>query len=107
MWCEKMIVRQGDLLLKKVEKLPKRARTVKSDVILEGEATGHVHRIMDGELFRFWSQSSGEQLFVKADKGAMLVHEEHAAIELDPGIYEVIRQREYDPDTDTTQWVMD
>jgi hypothetical protein len=37
----------------------------------------------------------------------MLVHEEHASIELDPGVYEVIRQREYDPDTDTTQWVMD
>ena len=102
-----MIVRQGDLLLKKVEKLPKRAKIVKSDVILEGEATGHAHRIMDGEIFRFWSQSSGDQLFVKADKGAMLVHEEHASIELVPGIYEVIRQREYDPDTETTQWVMD
>ena len=102
-----MIVRQGDLLLRKVEKLPKQARTVKSDVILEGEATGHAHRILDGEIYRFWSQSSGDQLFVKADKGAMLVHEEHASIELVPGIYEVIRQREYDPDTETTQWVMD
>jgi len=65
-----MIVRQGDLLLRKVEKLPKQAKIVKSDVILEGEATGHVHRIMDGEIFRFWSQS-GEQLLVKADKGAI------------------------------------
>ncbi|MFX0204583.1 MAG: hypothetical protein ACFFDT_01245 [Candidatus Hodarchaeota archaeon] len=102
-----MIVRQGDLLLKKVDKLPKRARTVKSDVILEGEATGHAHRIIDGEIFRFWSQSSGDQLFVKADKGATLVHEEHTKIKLVPGIYEVIRQREYDPDTETTQWVMD
>ncbi|MFX1517892.1 MAG: hypothetical protein ACFFC6_16445 [Promethearchaeota archaeon] len=102
-----MIVRQGDLLLRKVEKLPKQAKIVKSDVILEGEATGHAHRIMDGEIFRFWSQSSGDQLFVKTEKGASLIHEEHATIELDPGIYEVIRQREYDPDTDTTQWVMD
>ena len=103
---KELIVRQGDLLLRKVEKLPKQAKRIKSDVILEGEATGHAHRIMDGELFRFWSQS-GEQLFVKADKGAMLVHEEHASIELVPGLYEVIRQREYDPDTETTQWVMD
>ena len=51
-----MIVRQGDLLLRKVEKLPKQAKIVKSDVILEGEATGHVHRIMDGEIFRLWEE---------------------------------------------------
>jgi hypothetical protein len=102
-----LIVRQGDLLLKKVEKLPKRAKTVKSDVVLRGEATGHAHRIMNGELFRFWSQTSGDQLFVKADKGTTLVHEEHASIDLAPGVYEVIRQREYDPETETTQWVMD
>ncbi|MFX1284652.1 MAG: hypothetical protein ACFFB5_13415 [Promethearchaeota archaeon] len=102
-----MIVRQGDLLLKKVKSLPKRAKSVKSDVILEGEATGHAHRIMDGEVFRFWSQTSGDQLFVKASKGATLVHEEHATIDLEPGIYEVIRQREYDPETESSQWVMD
>jgi hypothetical protein len=102
-----MIVRQGDLLLRKVEKLPKRARTVKSDVILEGEATGHAHRITDGEIFRFWSQESGDQMFVKVDKGTTLIHEEHASIALDPGIYEVVRQREYDPDAKTPQWVMD
>ncbi|MFX1538865.1 MAG: hypothetical protein ACFFDI_32155 [Promethearchaeota archaeon] len=102
-----MIVRQGDLLLRKVSKLPRRAKNVKSDVILEGEATGHAHRIMNGEIFRFWLETSGNQLFVKADKGAMLVHEEHASIDLEAGVYEVIRQREYDPDTETTQWVMD
>ncbi|MFX0123352.1 MAG: hypothetical protein ACFFAE_06905 [Candidatus Hodarchaeota archaeon] len=102
-----MIVRQGDLLLKKVETLPKRAKIVKGNVVLEGEATGHAHRIMNGEIFRFWSQTSGDQLFVKADKGTALVHEEHTSIDLAPGVYEVVRQREYDPDTETTHWVMD
>lgn len=102
-----MIVRQGDLLLRKVDSLPKRAKIVKSDVVLEGEATGHAHRVMNGEIFRFWSQISGDQLFVKANNGATLVHEEHASIDLIPGVYEVIRQREYDPDTEITRWVID
>ena len=104
---KELIVRQGDLLLKKVASLPKQAKLIKSDVVLEGEATGHAHRIMNGEIFRFWSLTSDDQVFIKAKKGAALVHEEHASIELIPGIYEVIRQREYDPDTESTHWVMD
>ena len=37
------------------------------------------------------------EMYVEADVGAALIHEEHNTIELDAGLYEVIRQREYDP----------
>ena len=46
-------------------------------------------------------------MFVKAKKGAKIVHEEHGTIELEPGLYEVIRQREYDPNAPENPWVED
>ena len=86
--------RQGDILLKKIETIPKGARPSKSDVILKGEATGHAHKIVNGTIFTGYR--TGE-MYVEADVGAALIHEEHNTIELEAGLYEVIRQREYDP----------
>ncbi len=94
--------RQGDVLVRKIEKLPKRAKKLETDIIVMGEATGHAHRIQNGDIFR-----SGPTMFLHANKGAALVHEEHATIELDPGFYEVIRQREFDPITQRDPWVVD
>lgn len=94
--------RQGDVLVRKIEKLPKRVMKLETDIIVMGEATGHAHRIEHGTLFR-----SGSTMFIQADAGAVLVHEEHAPIELEPGIYEVVRQREFDPITQRDPWVVD
>jgi hypothetical protein len=85
--------RQGDLLFMEVDSIPKIAKLVDSTIILRGEATGHAHRIENGQVFRTWDQT-----FLKADQGAKVVHDEHGPIELDAGVYVVIRQREYDPD---------
>ena len=96
--------RQGDVLLLKVEKLPNKKRKQDTDIILKGEVTGHAHKVVnatiyfgtpvletDGESFR-----SMTVMYVQAKKGAKLVHEEHGPIDLEPGIYEVRTQREYD-----------
>ena len=90
--------RQGDILFRKVESLPRKPRKLKTDIIVKGEATGHAHRIEHGTLFM-----SGAVMFIEADKGATIVHEEHAPIELEPGIYEVVRQREFDPNVNYDQ----
>ncbi|MFX0094381.1 MAG: hypothetical protein ACFFBD_21775 [Candidatus Hodarchaeota archaeon] len=82
--------RQGDLLFRKVDSIPKRARKNSSPIILEGEATGHAHQIENGAIFDHW-----ENMFIKADQGAVVVHEEHASLNLEEGNYIVIRQREY------------
>lgn len=85
--------RQGDLLFMEVESIPKGAKLIDNTIILRGEATGHAHRIVNGQVFRTW-----EQTYLQADQGAKVVHEEHGPIELDAGVYIVIRQREYDPE---------
>ena len=103
-----MMIRQGDVLLRKVDKLPKNAIRLESKILLEGEVTGHAHRIDHGYLFQFQETWQPEPtIFVKAEEGTTLVHEEHGPINLDPGIYQFIRQREYDPDTMSTRWVED
>jgi hypothetical protein len=100
-----MIYRQGDVLFKKVDVLPKKKRKLDTDIIVRGEATGHAHRITNGILYSSWQR--GTRLYIKASKGAKVVHEEHKELELDQGIYEVIRQREYDPNAPTDPWVED
>lgn len=96
--------RQGDVLLRKVNGLPSRAQKQKTDVILEGEVTGHAHRIVHGKIYMGW----GEQMFVKVAPGGRLIHDEHGPIDVEPGVYAVVRQREYDPtNPQIDRWVED
>jgi hypothetical protein len=73
--------------------MPTSARKVKDNVIAKGETTGHSHRVIGAKVFR----SNNLQLLVEVPESATLVHEEHAPIQIDKGVYEVIRQREYNP----------
>ncbi|GCE31159.1 hypothetical protein KDA_66430 [Dictyobacter alpinus] len=85
--------RQGDVLFVKVADLPDALVERRTDILVEGEATGHAHRLTTGQSW----QSNAGQLFLSAVLGSKIVHEEHAPIELEPGYWQVIRQREYSP----------
>jgi hypothetical protein len=90
---EKKMHRQGDVLFIKVAGLPSEVVEHKNDVLVEGEATGHAHRLTEGQI---WQTREGA-LFLNAVAGSKIVHEDHAPIELEPGYWQVIRQREYSP----------
>jgi len=97
------LYRHGDILLKRVSKMPDNGKLIKrAEPIVEyGEVTGHSHRLI-GEVEVYAEQESGQTAnYVvvpeTAVKPAKLVHEEHDTIELAPGVYEVTRQREYNP----------
>ena len=68
-------------------------------VLVEGEVTGHAHRIAPSDLpsTRIGFMDEPRRLFVEAIETIHIVHEEHDTIELPPGRYEVVRQREYSP----------
>ncbi|HEY9870989.1 MAG TPA: hypothetical protein V6D08_17620 [Candidatus Obscuribacterales bacterium] len=93
-----IMYRQGDVLLVKQDRLPEGARQVNSQepriVLAFGEATGHAHAIgcRSATLYRV-----GHERFLRTEQGATLTHEEHAPITLEPGVYRVVRQREYAP----------
>jgi hypothetical protein len=93
--------RQGDVLLVRVAERDlaeaRRIERIEGRIILAyGEVTGHAHAI-DAALAELFEERDGT-LYLKLDGPAALTHEEHGAIELDPGIYRVVRQREYSPE---------
>jgi hypothetical protein len=83
---------QGDVTIKPAS-IPQDAQHVDSNVLADGEATGHTHRVVgDAELLRL-----GGRLFMRVLGGDVrVIHEEHKEIPLPPGEYEIGRVRAYD-----------
>jgi hypothetical protein len=87
--------RQGDVLLVKVDEIPRHAKRKKAKhriVLAYGEQTGHAHSIA-AELAELFEHL--DQIYLDAKQGAQLTHEEHSAIKLEPGAYKVVQQRRY------------
>ncbi|MBW2002985.1 MAG: hypothetical protein JRI72_00010 [Deltaproteobacteria bacterium] len=99
--------RQGDVGITKTNKKfdskkMKKVKPVNNRVILAyGEATGHHHSIAladypETELFEIVGEA--EKLLKVAEPGTKITHQEHGAIWLSPGWYEIHHQVEYDPE---------
>src|SRR5688500_11517178 len=102
------MARQGDILLVEMKgAIPQGAHPVKREpggiVLAYGEATGHAHRIRSRHVVMF---ENGDERYLKIEQPADLTHEEHGAIHLEPGLYRVVRQREYEPKRNP-RWVDD
>ena len=93
-----MQIRQGDVFIQTCNVAPANMHPIESKagrlILAEGEATGHHHSV----------PATAAQLFAVDDRMVMVVseptvisHQEHAAIEIAPGMYWVVRQREYTP----------
>lgn len=98
--------RHGDLLLVQVETIPSEAKKrdgIVNNILLEGEATGHMHRAI-GAISIFDSPNESQEstnyllgFLEVGDEGATLVHQEHKTLEIPKGNYKFMQQREYDP----------
>ena len=94
MKAAKLTAQQGDVILRKIDFLPKGEQTItRKRLILAHGESGHSHVIEDddSELIQI-----GERMLLRLTKAATVVHEEHKPIRLSPGIWEVGRVREYD-----------
>lgn len=100
---------QGDVLLKKLNQLPKGIKPKELDnghiVLAYGEVTGHAHRIKDTANSMFYEKNGKSYLVVK--KPVDLTHEEHHAQSIPTGIYEIGIVREYDYLKDMERAVID
>jgi hypothetical protein len=96
--------RQGDVfIIRRDEDLPKGLKEVPRDkgrvVLAYGEVTGHAHAIEDRNVKLFRDPKLAEMfMMVTGDAPAALEHEEHSRIDLPPGNYQIIIQREYSPE---------
>lgn len=96
-----LIARQGDVGIIKREDVDiteaKKVSLDGEDIILaEGEATGHAHRVAARCLAALYVLEQARLLHV--EKPTKITHEEHNEIILEPGVYEVVQQREYTPE---------
>ena len=87
--------RQGDLLFVRQETWPGESLTLRpGHVIVAGEATSHAHRLQSGSI---WEAPDGSR-YLEISHTTQVLHEEHSLITLDPGLWLVLRQREYTPE---------
>ncbi|MCJ7710151.1 MAG: hypothetical protein MUQ32_04905 [Chloroflexi bacterium] len=91
------IYRQGDILLRRVARLPGVLAAVPRDagriVLAYGEVTGHAHAIDAPEAEATLLTADQNQRFLRLLADVDLRHEEHATIHLPAGTYAVIQQR--------------
>src|SRR5262245_11582231 len=91
-----MLWRQGDLFIESAAEIPEGANPRSDGVLLEGELTGHSHRIHDLESALIYERVN--QMFIHVvGESAAVVHQEHGTVLLPHGVYRAWRQREYDP----------
>ena len=94
--------RHGDVLVLDPIPEPADAAIRGGDVVMEGEVTGHAHRLRGGDVLTGHGRFA---CLLRCLAGATLTHEEHKTVELpktaDGMVYPVIIQREYD---DENEW---
>jgi hypothetical protein len=92
-----VMVRQGDVLLVRLEHLPADAvETPTSDrkiVLARSGTTGHAHQLFGGSLRQF---AAHDTTIVEVTGCAVLTHDEHDPLDLPPGTWEIRLQRQYD-----------
>jgi hypothetical protein len=102
------IYQQGDVLLVRVEAISQAAKPCKADprglVLAEGEATGHAHVVTDAGCALL---EAADKVYLSAPEGATTRHEEHRAVAVPPGVYEVRKVREIDPFSEEVRAVRD
>lgn len=91
--------RQGDVLLIRIDAVPGGLRRRIGQrgrlVLARGKATGRHHTVAEhgAELLE---AASPAVVFLKVMSApALLTHEDHAPVEIPPGSYRVVRQREF------------
>lgn len=94
-----IIYRQGDVLMRAVDRIPANATRIEREegriVLAHGEATGHAHAISAPEEEATFLSADERGRFLQLVADVDVTHEEHAPIRLPAGRYEIILQREW------------
>lgn len=96
---------QGDCLIKSVTGIPAEAKETNERVLVEGEHTGHAHRVARNAAAAVLI--AGAMRYLRVDADTPIEHEEHKTIILPPGTYQIDQVREYDHFKEESRAVMD
>ena len=97
---------QGDVLIKPLEKVVKeKLKEISSNVLKEGELTGHAHRITDGD-YRLYENEKRRKILLALSL-LTLEHEEHNTITIPKGEYVIDSVKEFDHFDEEAREVLD
>ncbi len=91
-------IRQGDVLLKPVDKASGTKQGLNEYTVAHGEQTGHHHTlypVTQGSKISLFTDNN--KRFIELKESWALRHQEHREIIITPGIYEIWMEQEYDP----------
>ena len=74
------------------------------NVLADGEATGHSHRVVGENVAVYGEQ---EERLLEIPNGGTVKHEEHKEITLPPGDYDISIVKEYDHSEESVRSVID
>ena len=95
------------MLIREVTEFPNSLKKLNTKVLAEGEATGHTHTIEgNAQIFENLNEDLDNK-FLEVFDEVKLVHQEHKQINIRPGKYVVIIEREYNPFEEDEQEVLD
>jgi hypothetical protein len=92
--------RQGDVLIVSEDAFSEREPIPRDQgriVLAYGEVTGHAHAIFEPEV-NFVRSATGERILISPIPFTVR-HEEHGTLNIPAGIYRVVQQREYTPES--------
>ena len=107
------IIRQGDILFRQVNKPVEEGCEVlpNSKTVALGELTGHHHSFGGNDQMLVFkdkkARNNNEPVAIQVLAPAELTHQEHFAIQFEPGYYKIVREQEYNPMTKQLQRAVD
>lgn len=100
---------QGDVLLFRVDSIPKGTVAKADNAVAYGEVTGHSHK-MKGKakvLVKKKTKKTPEETYVEVEKASNIEHEEHKPLKIPKGKYKAKIVRERNHFLSKTQSVVD
>ena len=106
---DKIQQQQGDVCIESA-KIPKTAKVKQTNVLADGEVTGHAHRVVvpEGSDATFTVLEEKGDVYLSVRDGVVeLTHEEHHVQTIPAGDFKIGIVKEYDYDTEESRQVRD
>ena len=88
------VFRHGDLLIIEVSSIPNTAVPLSTNIIAEGEKTGHNHELNGPHQIY---ETLDKHTYFDAKQDLVVKHPEHNTIQIPKGNYKILHEREYNP----------
>ena len=98
------LFRHGDLLIREIYSMPHTAKPIHTNIIAEGEKTGHNHSLHGSHQTY---QTVDNEIHFEAKQELKIEHPEHNTIIIPKGIYTVVHERHLNVFLDRVEEVVD